>query len=528
MPNFSVTFPELKLTRGDMLLSHGVTPSVCVAYSVAEPTIAKYGDLVFGDGTTPIITFRDCAIDQYTMTPPGVRRGFRYRVLILDRRWKWKHCLISGRYNVRLADGSIKADTKKTYKELLEIILKEMGEEDYEIKLHSDDLEPPEVEWSRQRADAQLAYLCDRIGCLVVLRLNNAIKIVPYGEGPIYPQTGMELNPALDTYPSAIPKYVRAILGPTKFQTKIRLEAVGVDTDGSIKPIDELTYKPDSGWEFEIPGTFSGVATGEERQLACDTVYRWYRVKEFSDKSLDLPVPEYTITTINDILPLLPDLADVSDDTAETPFVEGFFFNSDLKGINEEDSEFARFDDEFELDTERGIVKFPYPMFWVYPDEAEDAGHQGPADLYLTAAFHARKDPISSRWHDDYKHEIDSQAEGRYGDAHVEHLDVFRCLIQRFNDLTKSDLIDSKEDTDAQARALAEAHALIYSAIPTMSMQWNGIYPIDLDGNVHMLRWMVGGKEGTTWGGKNLEYHYQTMSRSERRLRGETARRLHL
>lgn len=523
MPNFGVTFPGLKLTRGDMLLTHGIAPSVCVAYAVAEPTDAMYGDLAFTDGATPILSFKNCAIDQYTLTPPAVRRGFRYRVLILDRRWKWKHCLISGRYNVRLADGSIKADTKKTYKEVLEILLKALGETNYDIRLTAEGLEPHEVNWSRQRADLQLAYLCDRIGCLIVLKLDDTIKIVPYGEGTTYPATGFELNPVIDTNPSALPKNVVATLGPTKFQMKIKLEAVGVDYDGSIRPIDELTYKPSNGWQYEIPGVFSNVPDGEERQLARDTVYRWYRIKEFSDGSLDLPVPEYTISDIQDILPLLPQLADVSDDTAETPFVEGYLFNSDLKGINEEAGDFARFDDEFELDTERGIVKLPYAVFRVL-----ETGHQDPAELFLTAAFYARKGPTYSRWLHEYSHEINKQSSTGFGDAQVEQLDMFRCLIQHYSDLSKTTLDDNRNDVNEQARMLAESHAKIYTALPTMSMQWNGLYPIDLDGNVHMLRWLVGGKAATTWGGKNLEYHYQTMSRSEKRLRYESARALHL
>ncbi len=30
-------------------------------------------------------------------------------------------------------------------------------------------------------------------------------------------------------------------------------EAVGVDLDGSIKPIDDLSYKPQDGWGRKIP-----------------------------------------------------------------------------------------------------------------------------------------------------------------------------------------------------------------------------------------------------------------------------------
>ena len=105
---------------------------------------------------------------------------------------------------------------------------------------------------------------------------------------------------------------------------------------------------------------------------------------------------------------------------------------------------------------------------------------------------------------------------------------MFRCLIQHYSDLSKTTLSDNRNDVNDQARMLAESNAKIYTALPTMSMQWNGLYPIDLDGNVHMLRWLVGGKAATTWGGKNLEYHYQTMSRSEKRLRYESARALHL
>jgi len=445
------------------------------------------------------------------------------RWCVLDRRWRWEHKLITGRYNLRLSDATIREDTKKTYRELLEIVLKALGETDYLIDIPDESLEAPQVDWMKQRADLQLAWLCDRIGCLITLGLDNKVSIIQNGKGPIYPPNGLELVPFFDTTPTAWPKKTVATFAPTRFQMKVKLEAVGLEATGGVYPINDLEYAP-GNWDEQVPGIFNDVLDETDRELARQTVYRWYRIKEFAGDTLSLPA-DYSITTIEDILPLHTGLVDndVANNYPQRPVLEGRFFNSDLTGLNEQEGEFSRFDDEFEVDYEQGIVKLPYPVYKV-----KDDGHQEPAELFLTCSFCARKGPTEGWWNKDVEWEI-ANSLGKEGDVvQVEQADVFHFVVQEYNQDAPSTVTDNKSVIDAMGESLAKSYAKHWENIPKMSMEWNGIITYPVTGNLHMMRWRVGGGPPVTWGGKNVEYRYMSPSYRERKLRLEVSRRLHL
>lgn len=522
---YSLSFPGLQITRGDFLFTHGISPSVAVVHGVARATLPRIGDLVFSDFGAPFMTFRDCALDPTLMEMPLTKRGFRFRYNIVDRRWRWKYKLISGRYNVRLSDATIRQDTKKTYYELLAILLKALGEENYIIDLPYPDLEPPEVHWYRQRVDLQLAWLCDRIGCLIVLGLDNRVSIIPSGKGPIYPVNGRELSARIPTTPSAWPKEVVATYAPTRYQMKIELEAVGLERDGSIVPIADLSYCPANGWALQVSGIFDDVVDDTDRELARKTVYRWYRVKQFADGTLKLPEQEKPLSAIDNILPLLEGLiVKTSDNKPQRPILEGYFFNGDMKGINEQsDAQLCRWDDDLVIDYEKGIVQLPYGVYWV-----SDEGHQTPAMLFLTAAFNARINPTDGWIHHEEKYTMPTSPAAEGITVQVEQPDVFRFLVQEYDGTDATSVATNKDLLATQGQFLAKSYARHFEAIPQLSVQWNGIHPYPITGNIHMIRWHVGGGPPTTWGGKNVEYRYMSPSYSERKLRHETSRSLHL
>lgn len=519
---YSVSYPGLQITRCDFLFTHGIDPSVAVVHGIATVPPTATGDLVFMNFGQPIMTFRQCALDPTTVSNPLVRRGFRMRFNICDRRWTWRHKLVSGRYNVRATDATIIPSTKKTYREILEILLKALGETNFTIKIPNEDLEPPETIWYEQRADLQLAWLCDRIGCLITLGLDDVVSIIPNGEGPTYPANGLEFSSILDTTPSAWPKKVYATYAPTRFQMKIKLEAVGLDRDGSVKPINSLSYSP-GNWSLQVPGIYNDVASEDDRELARETVYRWYRIKEFAGAGIKLPKREYGISSINDIVLLNEVVKKTSNEYPRRPYLEGRFFNSDLTGLNEQEGEFSYWDDEFELDLEQGIVKFPYPVFKV-----SDVGHHDPAELYLTCAFNARKNPTSGLWGRNVEYVMASSPGAEGNIVQVEEPDVFHYVIQEYTDDSPTKVVENLNLINEQGDMLARSYAKHWEAIPQMSVQWNGIIPYPVTGNIHQMRWRIGGGAPVTWGGKNVEYRYMSPSVNERRLRHEAARSHHL
>jgi hypothetical protein len=272
------------------------------------------------------------------------------------------------------------------------------------------------------------------------------------------------------------------------------------------------------------------VTADSDRQLARDTVYRWYRVWELLPEGLELPIDENTVSEIDNILPLFPHLLQPTDDNRAQPaYIEGYFFNGDLKGINEEEGDmdaktgFARWDDQFQLDCERGIVKFPYPVYYVDPD-----GHQSEADLYLTCSFCVRELPTDGFIEHEVSYYLASQPNTGYGYDQVEQADVYRCVIQEYEDEEATSVIDNQQLLDEQGLLLARSYAKHHEAVPQAAMQWNGIVVYPINGNVHQMRWRLGGGPAITWGGKNVAYNYMSPSYQETKLRREVSRSLHL
>ena len=101
------------------------------------------------------------------------------------------------------------------------------------------------------------------------------------------------------------------------------LEPVGLDVDGSIKPIEELSFMPptyynDSGedigrWRYVDPVTMNGVqgrvtnseeTYADEIKLAKETVWRWYRIG-LPEKLTKMPLTDEKVVSINQFFPLL-------------------------------------------------------------------------------------------------------------------------------------------------------------------------------------------------------------------------------
>lgn len=538
---YKVWYADLPITRCDFAFTHGIAPSVAVLHALGSVPPPITGDLLFADGDTALLIFRDCAMDPTTLEVPLVQRGYRMRYNVVDRRWRWRYTTVTGRYNARMSDGTIAPQTYMSYRNLISLVLDAMGESGYTITLPNEAIIPPSVEWYEHRADLQLAWLCDRIGCLIILGLDSHVYIRPNGWGPTYPANGKELVPRINTIPSSLPKAVMAIFSPTRYQMKLKLEAVGLDADGaSILPIDRLPYRPSGGWSLQIPGRFEDITDLTDRELATETVYRWYRIKEFAGLGKKLTLPDGTsLSHISNILPLHDTLVRAPRDkvwqlgrAGARPYVEGRFFNGDMTGLNEAssielgtppDAEWGFWDDESEIDYAQGIVKFPYPVVKLL-----SGGHQDPAELYLTCAFNARIRPTATWTHRKFLWNMPTVPTTGVWAAQVDDPDVFGYAIQNYKEDKPSGTVNNFALVDAQGAALAGSHACHFTNIPKMSMQWNGIIPYPVTGNVHVMRWKLGGGEPTTWGGKNIEYRYLAPSYQERKIRHEASRMLRI
>src|SRR5437764_461372 len=84
----------------------------------------------------------------------------------------------------------------------------------------------------------QPARLSAALGCRVVLRLNNSVSIEPAGVGNDLPLGTDVLAGSQAAEPPPRPDALVLVCGHTRWQHDFRLEAVGVEADGSLRPID--------------------------------------------------------------------------------------------------------------------------------------------------------------------------------------------------------------------------------------------------------------------------------------------------
>ena len=254
-----------------------------------------------------LLQFTDCKVDKASFR--FNQGGLLWQFSIFDRRWFWAFGEISGDYNERTPNvqsqqsldnlGSINPDTVQTPQQLAALLLDAMKEPVYNVS-QMPDITRPEVHWQNDPPAQALASLADQLGCRVVLKLDDSVAVVQQGVGAALPATNVLAFSAVVDPPEQ-PDAFKVVGGKTRYNPTFLLEAVGLDIDGTIQLIDDLTYKPAGGWIATDPFFFYGVqgwgplsdfvfaqpplwvnyqtiAQINPQQLARQTVYRWYRI----------------------------------------------------------------------------------------------------------------------------------------------------------------------------------------------------------------------------------------------------------
>ena len=219
----------------------------------------------------------------------------------------------------------------------------------------------------------ELERLCHELSCRVVLHLNGSVTIESLGVGAALPSLPSIMENSLDVDPPNQPDSILVFGDRSIYQTRIPLEAVGKDIDDTILPIDDLSYTPAGGWEKE-PFFMSNVAEADGAlKRALETVYRWYRLKVDADHALPIEPLSLSITDRSLILPLLSGLPTwtLDDDqrARQRPAIFGIYYthagpSSDTSGLPYNSDEFDEFEykGRFQIDLERGLVKFQRPV----------------------------------------------------------------------------------------------------------------------------------------------------------------------
>lgn len=514
--------------HGQFSFTHGIGPSLATIYTappVNPGALQQVGVLTIGYGGD-VMVFRDCLLDFVS-----IERGPDGEVLwglhILDRRWMWKEFgRISGNYNIRRGDGdgdeTIWPVTMKNPQELAALCLDALGEPSYDVSgLPEEDF--PEIEWDYRRPAEALLELADKYGCRVVLGLDDTVRILEANVGEnldasTYMSGGVTINPP------NMPSKIVAVLGKTVIQYDFTLEAVGEEVDGSIVPIDDLSYKPDVGWSISDLAFFYSVAD-ENRELAKKSVFKWYRIV------MPISIPEADPTNEENgeivdsrfVLPLMTVQIAKSEPTEDEPatnlpaWVYGIWYDkvSSQKNVTDDiepdvqqnDKSKGFYPYEFDIDTALGIVKFKDTVYMVTQDSdpGEPATYE-PADLRLRTSFNLR-DSETMGWVR-YEKEFDCpNASTVTPPMYVPQDDVafkVTCEVDASGDVIST--------TDNEVEAEAAADYYIQAAFQKLdydnpeSYVYPGFKFIPLDGAIQQVTWIVDGEGfATTQANRNKE-----------------------
>ena len=555
-------FPGIdQILGGSLTRSHGISPAVCLLKIAPQKTVPKVrGTLTLSyDGKK--IEFKDSMIDFNSVAVD--RGGFVVSLKILTREWKWGFGLISGLYNERTNNGKLIEKLKKSPRELGELLVKKMGETGYDISALDNGIGPLR-DWVGANPAAELARLCDLIGCRIVTSIKGKLRVVKLGEGKALPDSDV-MSEGVGINPANRPDIIRLIGGPDVYQSYLILEAVGEENDdyGTLKPIDQLSYKPKGGWGKESPQGFWGVAPGEAkdtkekcRQLALKTVYKLYRIKSQLDGTWSIPgVPKVEVTDRKQIVLLPTQIVKQFPKAEDDPIrfkpaeIIGEYYPESWSIKNTDLG--TKYDGQFSIDAEprRQLVEFSKPVYrYKFIPDGTDLNGPGhiefyPADLRLYTSYNVKDKDTRQLVRSEKDFNLGGAIQGEPLILPINQDDVFKSFrtiyktVRRFElnkitgkeELTTSyftvkDTIDNKDEFEDAADHYLKLTAKTFEDVLSGERQYAGIRTdIDLDGAIQQITYTVGRQGATTYASRNSE-HDTDIPSYEDRLRREVGK----
>jgi hypothetical protein len=530
-PQGIASFPGIEqVIDASITRTHGISPSVTTLTIAPQPgLVAQIGTLRLEfDGT--VIELPDCRIDYSKFE--GGAGARRWRLGILDRRWKWKFGQISGSYNRRRADGSLQngqdgsLDSERSPQELAELCLEAMGETDFDVSDLPDDARPP-VEWVYKLPAEALASLCGKLGCRVVLQLDNRVVIRRIGVGATLSEFE-SLDQDKMVNPPERPRKVAVVCGPSRFQVDFQLEAVGIEPPSGLEQaeilveLDKLTYKPSSGWSRSDLPYFHQV-DADRRALAQKSVFKYYRIKT------PIEVPGYDgprgtrVSQLEQILPLDDAQVKTVEEDGELhsrePVVFGVWY-PDRGGVQncttslapldtaKLDTDRSIYDRPFQIDHEKGLVIFEEPVYAnTHASATGGAGYEvvaGPAQLVLRAACQVRDADTSAL----ERHVRERDVAGGLGDTtrFERHDDLVVTHVPTYSSsFVATDVSTNENEIAAELDKYLDALERDYVDKNPQHVRYAGLVPIELDGAIQEISFHLDAKGTTTKISRDME-----------------------
>ena len=474
----------------------GTQPATLALTAPADAFQAVQGqvtDLVIRQGTTEL-RWRDVRVESIESAEPA--NAGLWRVTLLDRRWKWRFGYIDGDYNAIGYDGRL--IRPRSPRQLAALLGGVLGEAIDAAALP--DEARPRTTWRAHSARDELERLCNDYGCAVAFDgPNDATRIVRVGTGAAFVDPQQYGGRVTRSDGQAIPPWpsqIRVIGGTSLWQTELEcFEAVGKDTDGTIKPIDQLSYTPAGGWRkshpkrfVDIPGTYqSDGGTRAVADLATETVFKWYRLTGqaaggWSPRKL-VGTP-YEPQSIDDLGPFLDTLLERDGGTGNRlpAVVVGAFYNYQEEVF--ENVENAAWPGRIRFNNETKCVELDNAAFrWSYDP---DGTHVKPAELRLYIGYAVAKDGVPIR----YEKYVDNSGPSHGAGARVEHHDeIVTEVIESTPDAGAFGATDNLADVAKEAAHYLAGVQGEYVVRPTAQIELPLIQRFSPDGVLRQISW---------------------------------------
>ncbi len=510
------TFPGIEqIVEAQFSFVNGISPSVAtLTIAPQDHVISEGGTLRFFYGDR-VLEFPGCKIDSGSLQRNN--QGQVWRLSIWDRRWRWSLGAISGSYNSQSDDGELVKDMDEQPQELAKFCLDAIGEQGYDVSEIPNESNP-KIDWDYDVPMEALASLCDQLGCRVVLGFDNRVRIRRAGVGKSLPIDNDVLENSLTVDPPEMPDKIAVVCGPTRFQDYLPLEAVGLDMEKGkeiIVPIDELSYKPAKGWNYEFceDGEFYNVALQSSEadwRRARKTVFRWYRVKmpwpPRKNEFREIPDLDHIIIYRKQV-----EKASITDGRGfktDLPAVAvGVFF--DEGGTSYDNTALTTIVDReeisYSLNSSTGVVSFSRPMYKNVSDG--DFLETAAAELYVKTSFSVR-DPDN---HAIQRYVRSRDTGGRFGTPtlYLHHEKLTLAVVD--GEPINKEVVDTACDYYIDA-AIAE-----YRLETPQTVLYTGLRIIELDGAVGQLTVSLSARGMTTRVSHNAEQLEYTPDYKQRR-----------
>jgi hypothetical protein len=393
IPEGFATFPGCVVSEADITISRGITPAMGILRIEPQDGLTlQPGTLRFTyDSKTAALP--DCKPLTPFLDEKALPRSFTWLLPVLDHRWRWAGGQITGEYNKRLPDGTVDPDTenKKTPQQLATLLLTAMGEIGFNVGGLPNGVFPY-VKWEATNPARALAALCERCACEITGGERASVVIWPRGVGFDLPASNDAVTPRWRMPLVDKPARLVAICGETVFQSQLVLLPIGQETDGELRDINDVSFKPEE-WTEESFFGFPQVQNDDEAAATFESLWRWFAVERQAHLEEGFQPPEYEATQGIEVteaaqLKLRSTLIESADDAGGTArplsaWIEGLYwpYCSDAVVSSDRVKLLAPF-----TITSRGTIEFPFPIIDMGEDE-DTFGEVFEPLLYLTTSY---------------------------------------------------------------------------------------------------------------------------------------------